>query len=75
MASDDASGTLTRNPRRTKEASRTMDSKRKEAGAPKVPDHAERKIGNVIDAGLLEFNSRLATHGVKANEIALDEIT
>jgi len=75
MASDDASGTWTRNPRRTKEASRTMDSKRKEAGAPKVPDHAERKIGNVIDAGLLEFNSRLATHGVKANEIALDEIT
>jgi hypothetical protein len=74
MANDNAFGTCTRKPRMTKEASRTMDSKRKDAGAPKIPDHAERKIGNVIDAGLLELNSRLATHGVKANEIALDEI-
>jgi hypothetical protein len=52
-----------------------MEDKRKDAGAPKVPDHVERKIGNVIDVGLLELNTRLGKHSVKANEIALDEIT
>lgn len=72
---DDKYEAWTRKPRRSKEAGRKMDNQRKAAGAPKVPDHVDRKIGNIIDAGLLELNSRLATHKVVANEKALDELT
>jgi hypothetical protein len=74
MANDTTRDPWTRKPRKIKEASRKMENQRKDAGAPNVPDHVDRKIGNIIDAGLLELNSRLAAHNIVSSEKALDEI-